>query len=118
MADTQTTRVNAAMLPSFQGKEVCLLGKAKNVDSNGSSFTLITSDNQDIQIVMQKPLNEYVSGLVEVHGQVTGKNQIDCHNYVIFSEDVSESFNLQLYNTAVELAARAPQHYQQGIKAL
>jgi len=34
MADTFKTRVNSAMLPSFQGKDVCVLGMAKDVSSS------------------------------------------------------------------------------------
>ncbi|WAQ94811.1 hypothetical protein MAR_007282 [Mya arenaria] len=55
MDEHQTTRVNAAMLPSYQGKNVCLMGMAKDVDTNGTSFTLTTSDGKDVRIQMQEP---------------------------------------------------------------
>ncbi|WAQ94793.1 RFA3-like protein [Mya arenaria] len=106
MDEHQTTRVNAAMLPSYQGKNVCLMGMAKDVDTNGTSFTLTTSDGKDVRIQMQEP----------VHGQVDGRNSIQCQNYISFSDETSQSFSLDLYNSAVELMVRAPQHYQQGIQ--
>ncbi|XP_052800027.1 uncharacterized protein LOC128231358 isoform X2 [Mya arenaria] len=116
MDEHQTTRVNAAMLPSYQGRNVCLMGMAKDVDTNGTSFTLTTSDGKDVRIQMQEPLSEYVAGLTEVHGQVDGRNSIQCQNYISFSDENSQSFSLDLYNSAVELMVRAPQHYQQGIQ--
>ena len=36
-------------------------------------------------------LNEYVSGLTEVHGKVQG-NSVVCENYVLFSEEASSKF--------------------------
>ncbi|KAL4222651.1 60S acidic ribosomal protein P1-alpha 3 [Mactra antiquata] len=117
MVDHQTSRINASVLSSFQGKKVCLLGTAKEVDSNGSSFTLTTCDGKDVQVNMQDPLNEYVSGLTEVHGIVDERNNIRCENYVTFTEAVTQSFNMDLYNSAVELTLRCPQYYQQGLQS-
>ncbi|XP_060596433.1 uncharacterized protein LOC132750460 [Ruditapes philippinarum] len=112
----QKLRVNASMLPSFQGKEVAVLGMAKDVDSNGTSFTLTTCDGSDIRILMQEPLSEYVSGLTEVQGQVDGRNNIQCSKYITFPDEVSDKFNMENYNAAVELMARCPQFYEQGIQ--
>lgn len=116
MEGFQTTRVNAEMLPSFQGRNVSVLGMAKDVDSNGTAFTLTCSDGKDVRVIMQEPLSEYVSGLTEVQGQVDSRNQIQCQNYITFPDEVSQKFNLENYNTAVELMARCPQFYQQGIQ--
>ncbi|KAJ8313968.1 hypothetical protein KUTeg_008529, partial [Tegillarca granosa] len=90
--DFSKPRVNVSMLPSYQGKFVCLLGKAKDVDNNGTSFTLTTSDGQDVKILMQEPLSEYVAGLTEVHGTVDQSNSIVCDNYIVFPQETSDSF--------------------------
>lgn len=111
-----TARVNASMLPSYQGKNVCLLGMAKDVDSNGASFTLTACDGKDVKVYMQEPLNEYVAGLTEVHGKVDGRNNIQCVNYITFPETASQTFNMDLYNSAVDLMVRASQYYHQGIQ--
>ncbi|KAH3795888.1 replication protein A 14 kDa subunit-like [Dreissena polymorpha] len=116
MEDLVTHRVNAAMLPNLQGRNVCILGMAKEVSNDGKMFTLTTSDGKDVRVQMQEPLNEYVSGLTEVHGQVGNRNTIQCQNYIVFPEEVSQNFSMDLYNSAVELMARAPQHYQQGVQ--
>ncbi|XP_045168631.2 uncharacterized protein LOC123531594 [Mercenaria mercenaria] len=116
MEEFQTTRVNASMLPSFHGRNVSVLGMAKDVDSNGTAFTLTSCDGSDIRVNMQEPLSEYVSGLTEVQGQVDGRNNIQCQTYITFPEEVSQKFNMENYNAAVELMARCPQFYQQGIQ--
>ncbi|XP_063413692.1 replication protein A 14 kDa subunit-like [Mytilus trossulus] len=109
-------RVNASKLPSHRGRNVCLLGKVKNVANDGNSFTLTTSDNQDVRVVLQEPVNEYVAGLTEVHGQVDGQNNILCQNYIVFPSETSDNFDMGAYNEAVELMARLPQNYVQGVQ--
>ncbi|KAL8570419.1 hypothetical protein ACOMHN_035837 [Nucella lapillus] len=113
-ADGSRPRINASLMPTFQGKNVSLLGKVKDVDNNGKYFTMSTSDDQDVKINMSTPLNEYVSGLVDVHGRVQGSS-VACDNYVLFSEEASNSFDFSLYNQAVELTQKYPEHYIQGV---
>nr|AFK73704.1 replication protein A3 [Ostrea edulis] len=108
-------RVNGKLLPSFQGRNVCLLGNAKDVDSNGTAFILSTSDGQDVRIIMQEPLGEYVSGLTEVHGSVDAQNNIHCQSYVAFPKEISDTFDLELYNNAVELTSRFSEFYKVGV---
>ncbi|KAK3588045.1 hypothetical protein CHS0354_012091 [Potamilus streckersoni] len=108
-------RINFSMLTKYRGREVCVLGIGKQVDNNGTSFILSTSDNQEVKVIMQEPLNEYVSGLTEVHGQVDQRNQIICHNYINFPKEVSDNFDINLYNDAVELMSRLPEHYITGV---
>ncbi|KAL3831788.1 hypothetical protein ACJMK2_023492 [Sinanodonta woodiana] len=108
-------RINGSMLSNYRGRQVCVLGIGKQVDSNGTSFILSTSDNQDIKVIMQEPLNEYVSGLTEVHGQVDPRNQIICQNYINFPKEVSDSFDMNLYNEAIGLMSRLSEHYITGV---
>lgn len=103
------------MLPSFQGRTVCLLGNAKDVDSNGTAFTLSTGDGQDVKVIMQEPLGEYVSGLTEVHGNVDAHNNINCQSYIAFPKEISDTFDLGLYNDAVELTSRFSEFYKVGV---
>ncbi|XP_069110625.1 replication protein A 14 kDa subunit-like [Argopecten irradians] len=116
MEDFSKPRVNGAMLPSYQGKVVCLLGMAKDVDQNGQAFTLTTSDGQDIRISMQEPLSEYVAGLTEVEGQVQSNKGIMCQNYITFPQETTDAFDMKMYNDAVELSARFSNHYVVGVQ--
>ncbi|KAK7500781.1 hypothetical protein BaRGS_00008025 [Batillaria attramentaria] len=116
MEDFSRHRINGALLPNYNGKQVCLLGKAKDVDPNGMFFTLVTSDDQEIRVNMAEPLSEYVAGLTEVHGTVQGKS-ISCENFVLFSEEASEKFDMGLYNQAVQLMERCGEHYSQQVIA-
>uniref|UniRef100_A0A0B6ZMJ7 Replication protein A 14 kDa subunit n=1 Tax=Arion vulgaris TaxID=1028688 RepID=A0A0B6ZMJ7_9EUPU len=112
--DLTKPRVNASLLPNFHGKHVCLLGSAKNVDNSGHYFTLVASDNQDVRIQMQEPLNQRVTGLVEVHGTVISRNSVRCENLVVFSDEASQKFDMALYQKAVEYVHRCSNLYIQG----
>lgn len=37
-------------------------------------------------------LQEFLSGLVEVHGKVEPSNQVTCYNYVLFAPENSQNF--------------------------
>ncbi|KAK3108858.1 hypothetical protein FSP39_017395 [Pinctada imbricata] len=89
---------------------------SERVDGNGTSFTLTTSDGRDVRIHLQEPLNEYVSGLTEVTGDVTQQNTIQCQHYITFPQETTDTFDLELYNTAVELSGNMPQNYIVGIE--
>ncbi|KAH9520254.1 60S acidic ribosomal protein P1-alpha 3 [Bulinus truncatus] len=106
-------RFNGTQLQSFQGKNVCLLGLAKNVDKSGKSFSLTTSDKIDIQIQLQEPLIEPVSGLIEVQGRITSRNSLLCDNVVSFPAD-AQNLDFSLYQKAVEFIQRCPNLYIQG----
>ncbi|BFZ01447.1 hypothetical protein BsWGS_04486 [Bradybaena similaris] len=112
--DQTKPRVSGSLLLNFHGRQVCLLGLAKNVDSSGHFFTLTASDNQDIKIQMQDPLDQRVFGLVEVHGTVTSKNSVRCDNLVTFPDEESQQFDVALYQKAIEYAHRCTSLYIQG----
>ncbi|CAH1789274.1 unnamed protein product [Owenia fusiformis] len=111
--DDVKPRVNASMLPNHQGRTVCIIGVAHEI--SGSSFKLKTSDDQVIMIDVGQPIQDYIDGLVEVQGMVTETNSINCENYVIFSPEATSSFNMNLYNKAVELTQTLADHYVTGV---
>jgi len=97
------------MLAQYQGRPVCLLGLATSVERNGLSFQLTTSDNQNIVVRLQEPLQELVHGLVEIHGSVTGRTEVICHDYILFSDELSQTFDMEAYNKAVLLMQKCPE---------
>merc|ERR1712241_951528 len=108
-------RINASLLAGHQGQGVTLLGMAHSVDPNGQSFQMKSSDLQNIHIILEQPLDEYVADLVEVHGTVQPNNSVLCHNYVQFDKETSQNFDLEQYDKAVQMMHQLPQHYVQGI---
>jgi len=73
------------------------------VDRNGLSFQLTSSDNQNIVVHLQEPLQELVHGLVEVHGSVTGGSEVTCYDYILFSDEMSQTFDMESYNKAITM---------------
>jgi len=111
-------RVNGSMIPSNVGKCVVVVGVAHDVDASGTSFQVTCCDNQNVEVDMQEPLQEHISGLVEVHGQVQSENVIMCHSYVIFGQENTDAFDMESYNKAVTLSQQTLVHYTTGGSAL
>ncbi|KAF2353834.1 Replication factor A protein 3 [Trinorchestia longiramus] len=95
-------RVNGSLLPQFNGKGVVVLGKVLNVDPNGMSVTLRTSDGKTINLVFNQPLMENLEGIVEVHGTCSG-SQVHCESYYMLPIDTIENFDMDAYDQAVQL---------------
>ncbi|GAU99445.1 replication protein A 14 kDa subunit [Ramazzottius varieornatus] len=106
-----TRRVNATMLPTMQGKYVCMLGIVENVEGNGRSFRLQSPDKKSVIIRMKEPLGEPIDGLIEVEGFVTGQNAIDCHMYTLCGANNGINFSLDTYNEAIQIASNHPDVY-------
>merc|ERR1712226_1171295 len=101
------------MLPQFQGKGVTLLGTAGDVAEDGMSFNVRSSDDNDVQVLLGEPLQEYIQGTVEVHGVVTPDNSVQCTNYILFPSADGQPFDAGSYNRAVALAHQLANHYIQ-----
>jgi len=101
-------RVNGSMLAKYYGQNVCLLGMITSVDRSGLSFQMTASDNQPICVRLSEPLQEMLHGLVEVHGKVSSRNEISCFVYLMFSDDISQSFDVDAYNKAVVMMHMFP----------
>ena len=64
-------RVNGAMLPDNHGKQVVLLGLVAKPSPDGVTLTIMTPDRQEATVMLREPMEDFIQGLVEVHGMVT-----------------------------------------------
>uniref|UniRef100_A0A8C4QZT3 Uncharacterized protein n=1 Tax=Eptatretus burgeri TaxID=7764 RepID=A0A8C4QZT3_EPTBU len=55
-------------------------------------------------------LSEMLSGVVEVVGRVSHRNNLQCQSYTQFPEDRA-NFDLSLYNDGLKILQDFPQHY-------
>lgn len=51
-----------------------------------------------VTVHMERPLDEPVSGLIEIHGTVQGRGQILCNNYIPFPPEMSENFGKYIWS--------------------
>ncbi|XP_038044880.1 replication protein A 14 kDa subunit-like [Patiria miniata] len=108
-------RINGSMLPKFQGSEVCLLGRVKEIDPNGTSFVLGLSDGVDVQVQLQDPLQDMIEGMTEVIGHVSQNPRvINSSQFVNLGE---MDFDMTLYDEAVKITHEFPNYYLQGSTA-
>ncbi|XP_069769807.1 replication protein A 14 kDa subunit isoform X1 [Narcine bancroftii] len=107
-------RINAGLVPEFQDRAVCLVGRVQKVHPTGTSFILSDGDGKNVTVEITDPLDEELSGVIEVVGKVTQKATIKAAYYTTFRED-KNSFDLGLYNEAVCLLHEFSQYYPFGV---
>ncbi|XP_069769808.1 replication protein A 14 kDa subunit isoform X2 [Narcine bancroftii] len=98
-------RINAGLVPEFQDRAV---------HPTGTSFILSDGDGKNVTVEITDPLDEELSGVIEVVGKVTQKATIKAAYYTTFRED-KNSFDLGLYNEAVCLLHEFSQYYPFGV---
>ncbi|XP_043922424.1 replication protein A 14 kDa subunit [Protopterus annectens] len=112
--ETPKTRVNTSMLSQHIGKPVCFVGRVEKVHPSGTSFILTDGEGKNVTVELSEPLDEELSGVVEVVGKVTNRASVLGMSYVIFRED-KHAFDLGLYNEALKVIHDFPQYYPFGL---
>ncbi|XP_029444810.1 replication protein A 14 kDa subunit [Rhinatrema bivittatum] len=107
------SRVNGAMLSSFIGRAVCFVGRVEKVHPTGTQFNLSDGEGKTVTVELGEPLEEEISGVIEVVGRVTPKATIMGVSYIPFREEKT-TFDLGLYNDALKVIHEFPQYYPFG----
>uniref|UniRef100_A0A8D2FGR5 Replication protein A 14 kDa subunit n=1 Tax=Theropithecus gelada TaxID=9565 RepID=A0A8D2FGR5_THEGE len=113
MMELPRSRINASMLAQFIDKPVCFVERLEKIHPTGKMFILPDGEGKNGTIELMEPLDEEISGIMEVVGKVTTKATILCTSYVQFKED-NHPFDLRLYNEAVKIIHEFPQFYPLG----
>ncbi|XP_010585552.3 replication protein A 14 kDa subunit [Loxodonta africana] len=108
------SRINASMLAQFIDRPVCFVGKLEKIHPSGKMFVLSDGEGKNGTIELMEPLEEEISGIVEVVGRVTAKATIMCSSYVQFRED-NHPFDLGLYNEAIKIIQEFPHFFPLGV---
>ncbi|XP_028317348.1 replication protein A 14 kDa subunit [Gouania willdenowi] len=109
--DAPRTRINGSMLSQHINRAVCFLGRVEKVHQSGKSFTLSDGEGKSATVELSEPLDEELSGVVEVIGMVSNRGAIMASFYNILPEDKGVAFDLELYNEALKVIHDFPQHY-------
>ncbi|XP_020855721.1 replication protein A 14 kDa subunit [Phascolarctos cinereus] len=107
------TRIGAAHVAHFIDRPVCFVGRLEKIHPSGKSFVLSDGEGKQVTVELAEPLEEEISGILEVVGRVTAKATILCASYVPF-RDHNNSFDLRLYNDALKIIHEFPQYYPFG----
>uniref|UniRef100_A0A2I2Z546 Replication protein A3 n=1 Tax=Gorilla gorilla gorilla TaxID=9595 RepID=A0A2I2Z546_GORGO len=105
MMELPRLHINAGMLAQFIDKPVCFIGRLEKIHPTGKMFVLSDGEGKNGTIKLMEPLDEEISGIMEVVGGVTAKATI-MYNH---------PFDLGLYNEAVKIIHEFPQFYPLGI---
>nr|XP_020477071.1 replication protein A 14 kDa subunit [Monopterus albus] len=109
--DVPKPRINCDMLLQHVNKPVCFLGRVEKVHPTGKTFTVSDGEGKTATVELNEPLDEELSGIVEVIGMVSNKGAIMATTYNILREDRGVPFDLELYNEALKVIHDFPQHY-------
>ncbi|CAL1584158.1 unnamed protein product [Knipowitschia caucasica] len=109
--DVPKPRINCSMLSQYINKAVCFVGKVEKVHPSGRTFTVSDGEEKTATVELNDPLEEELSGVVEIIGLVSNKGVIMASLYNLLREDKGNTFDLQLYNEALKLLHDFPQHY-------
>ncbi|XP_061441820.1 replication protein A 14 kDa subunit [Rhineura floridana] len=109
-------RVATSQLAQYIGKPVCFVGRLEKIHPTGKFFFLSDGEGKNATIELNTPLEEEVSGVVEVIGRVTNQVNILCVSYTQFRED-KNMFDLSLYNEALKIIHEFPEYYSFGTDA-
>ncbi|XP_066441134.1 replication protein A 14 kDa subunit [Eleutherodactylus coqui] len=115
LTDVPRVRINTSMLAQYIEQPVCFVGRVEKIHPSGTSFVLSDGAGKNTTVELSDPLDEELSGVIEVVGKVTQKATIMGMSYVPFSEDAS-AFDLSLYDEAVRIIHEFPQYYPFGQK--
>ncbi|XP_061521239.1 replication protein A 14 kDa subunit isoform X3 [Phycodurus eques] len=87
--------------------ELCL----QNVHPTGKTFTVADGEGQCVCVELNDPLEDELSGIVEVIGMVSNKGAIMATAFSMLRDEKGSVFDLELYNEAVKVIHDFPQHY-------
>ncbi|NP_001086815.1 replication protein A3 S homeolog [Xenopus laevis] len=116
MFDASKVRINSSMLAQNVGSPVCFVGRVDKVHPTGTSIVLSDGAGKNATVEFNEPLEEEISGIIEVIGKVTPKATIMGVSYFPFRDDVS-TFDLALYDEALKIIHEFPQYYPFGHSA-
>uniref|UniRef100_V9L8B7 Replication protein A 14 kDa subunit-like protein n=1 Tax=Callorhinchus milii TaxID=7868 RepID=V9L8B7_CALMI len=108
------TRINTGLISEHSDTPVCFVGRVQRVHPTGTSFILQDGEGKNVTVELTDPLDEELSGVVEVVGKVTNKASIMAVSYIPFRED-KNSFDLGLYNEALKIIHEFSQYYPFGV---
>ncbi|XP_010019009.1 PREDICTED: replication protein A 14 kDa subunit, partial [Nestor notabilis] len=83
------------------------------IHPTGKLFVLSDGKGKHTTVELSDPLDEEISGVIEVVGRVTNQATIMCMSYVQFREDKSP-FDLELYDEALKIIHEFPEYFPFG----
>ncbi|XP_013874678.1 replication protein A 14 kDa subunit [Austrofundulus limnaeus] len=109
--DVPKPRINCSMLSQYINRPVCLVGRVGKVNPSGKTFNVFDGEGNSTTVELNEPLEEELSGIVEIVGMVSNKGVLMASTYNILPEDKGIVFDLELYNEALKVIHDFPQHY-------
>ncbi|GAB1864172.1 Replication protein A 14 kDa subunit [Camponotus japonicus] len=85
------------------GQEAIVLGRITGKSSDGKSAEITTTDDARINVTFPEFLDDDASGYVEIRGIIKSKSTMSCSNFVLFPLNMTKDFDLNGYNTMMNM---------------
>ncbi|XP_028255364.1 replication protein A 14 kDa subunit [Parambassis ranga] len=109
--DVPKPRINCSMLSQYLNKAVCFVGCVEKVHPTGKTFSVSDGEGKSATVELNEPLEEELSGIVEVIGMVSNRGAIMATTYNMLRDEKGIPFDMELYNEALKVIHDFPQHY-------
>ncbi|TRZ16320.1 hypothetical protein HGM15179_010783 [Zosterops borbonicus] len=106
-------RIATGQLAQHIGQPVCFVGRVEKIHPSGKFIVLTDGLGKHTTVELSEPLDEEISGVIEVVGRVTNQATIMCASFVQFREDKS-AFDLELYNEALKIIHEFHEYFPFG----
>ncbi|XP_012219193.1 uncharacterized protein [Linepithema humile] len=96
-------RILGKRLGQCVGQEAIVLGRITMKSTDGMSTEITTTDDARINVTFPELLDNDASSYIEVHGTVKSKSTMSCTNFVCFPSSMTKDFDVNGYNTMVNM---------------
>lgn len=111
MAERYFKRISVSSLSKHVGEPITLLGEFHQLEANGRIFSMKTSATLSVTVHLQEPVQDILEGIVEVRGILSNNNTLQCEKIINFPRQMTENFDLALFNETMMLVEHLPNHY-------
>lgn len=96
-------RILGKRLGQRVGQQAIVLGRITEKSSDGKSAEITTTDDARINVTFLEPLDNDISGYIEVHGVMKSKSTMACNFFICFPPNMTKDFDVAGYNKTMNV---------------
>ncbi|CRL01923.1 CLUMA_CG015179, isoform A [Clunio marinus] len=107
--------VNGSMMKNFVGKTVRVFLNVEFTSTGGRKISGKSTDKTVVNVALESPLNQPLSGWIEVIGKPVSASTLNCSEIIVFPHDENaEPFDEESHNALVMLMNNMRDFYDNG----
>jgi len=108
--------INGALMKKYSSQQVRIwINIAGNTSTGGSKVQGTTTDDRIINVALAQPLNQPISGWIEVIGKPVDATTINCSEILVFEDDENnEPLDQNSHNHIIKVLENMQNFYKTG----